>query len=71
MDQGSMLNIIAEQNEIYSEEFCRYTLFKVAKGILKLHQNNVLHRDIKSNNIQCTTDGQVKISDFNSFGLLT
>ena len=71
MDQGSMTNVITAQSETYTEEFCRYSLFKVAKGVLKMHQNNVLHRDIKSDNIQCTSDGQIKISDFGSFGLLS
>ena len=71
MDQGSMINILSAQNEAYSEEFCKYSLFKVAKGLLKMHRNNVLHRDIKSDNIQCTSDGQIKIADLGSFSILS
>ena len=71
MDQGSMTDILSAQSETYSEDFCKYSLFKVATGLLKMHKNNVLHRDLKSDNIQCSTDGQIKIADFASFSVLT
>ena len=41
----------------YSEDFCRYTLYKVAKGLQAMHNKNVLHRDIKSDNVLYTLDG--------------
>ena len=44
MDQKSMAGIIQHDNRRYSEEFCRYTLYKVAKGLSKMHAKNVLHR---------------------------
>ena len=71
MDQGPITNIIYSQYEVYSEDFCKYTLFKVAMGLLKLHKSDVLHRDIRSNRIQCTTDGQIKISDLGCFTIIT
>lgn len=71
MDQGAMTNILSTHNETYSEEFCKYSLYKVAKGLLKMHHHNVLHRDLKSDNIQCTADGQIKIADFASSGILS
>ena len=37
MDQGSMTDILSAQYETYSEEFCKYSLFKVATGLLKMH----------------------------------
>ena len=57
MDQGPITNILSTQNEVYSEDFCKYSLFKVAMGLHKLHRSNILHRDIRSDRIQCTTDG--------------
>ena len=51
MDQGSMDKICTKGNESYSEDFCRYSLYKVAKGLLAMHNKNVLHRDIRSDNI--------------------
>ena len=57
MDQGSMTDICIDGNESYSEDFCRYSLYKVAKGLLAMHNKNVLHRDIKSDNILYSEDG--------------
>ena len=63
MEQGSMTNIVTKYNKTYSENFCRYTLYKVAKGLQKMHLNNVLHRDIKSDNILHSANGDIKITD--------
>ena len=63
MDQGSMNKICERGFREYSEDFCRYTLYKVALGLKKMHKNNVLHRDIKSDNILFSADGEVKITD--------
>ena len=71
MDQGPITNILSTQNEVYSEDFCKYSLYKVAMGLLKLHRSEILHRDIRSDRIQCTTDGQIKISDLGCFSILT
>ena len=35
----------------------------VARGLKVMHDNNVLHRDIKSENILCRPDGTIKIAD--------
>ena len=63
MDQGSMEKIIEHDHMNYSEDFCRYTLYKVAKGMNEMHNRNVLHRDIKSDNILMSSDGEIKITD--------
>lgn len=37
---------------------------QVAKGLERAHEEGIIHRDIKSENIMITTGGQVKIMDF-------
>lgn len=37
----------------------------IAKGIRSLHDNNILHRDLKSANIFITNDGTYKLGDLN------
>ncbi|MCK4427470.1 MAG: protein kinase [candidate division Zixibacteria bacterium] len=37
---------------------------QVAEGLRNAHENGVIHRDIKSDNIMLTPDGIVKIADF-------
>lgn len=43
----------------------------VALGLNKMHQNQVLHRDIKSDNILSDSSGNVKIADAGLSALLT
>ena len=64
MEQGNLTNMILESEQRYSENFCRYSLYKVALGLRDMHEHNVLHRDIKSDNIlHSLENGEVKISD--------
>ena len=58
-----MQKICREGHQSYSEQFCKYSLFKVLLGLKKMHDNNVLHRDIKSDNILYSLQGDVKIAD--------
>ena len=48
---------------IKSEDFCKFTIYQVAKGLQKMHSHHVLHRDLKSNNILCNAEGDVKVGD--------
>lgn len=37
---------------------------QLLEGLLKLHTNKIIHRDMKSSNILITKDGELKIADF-------
>ena len=63
MDGGNLTSIIRYQLGEYSEQFCKYVLHQVALGLHQMHKNNILHRDIKSANILCNSEGQIKIAD--------
>ena len=47
----------------YSEEFIKYTLYRTAMGIKALHDINMLHRGIKSDNILLRPNGDIKVAD--------
>ena len=57
MEGGALTQIIIEKQGAYSEAFCKYTLYMVAMGLKEMHSKNVLHRDIKSDNILCSPEG--------------
>ena len=63
MELGSMKNIVTKYHRSYTEEFCRYSLYKVLKGLKKMHDSDVLHRDIKSDNVLHGQNGDIKITD--------
>ena len=63
MDGGDLSNVVLKSANVYSEAFCKYTLYMVAMGLRTMHVNNVLHRDIKSENILCKPNGDIKIAD--------
>ncbi|KAG9402049.1 Leucine-rich repeat serine/threonine-protein kinase 2 [Aphanomyces cochlioides] len=46
-------------------------LWEAALGVQHLHQNNIVHGDLKCNNLLVTNDGHIKLADFgSSFHLL-
>lgn len=66
MRGGELTKILKTAKRIghhFSEEFCKYTLFCVANGLKDMHDKNILHRDIKSDNILFKDDGTIKIAD--------
>lgn len=66
-EAGPVIDIIKSLqtiNKRVSEEHIAYILSETAKAVLHLHENNVIHRDIRGSNILMTKDGQIKLCDF-------
>ncbi len=71
MDCGSLTDYIKYGNEYLTEEVCAYILLKTIRGLRILHSKNVMHRDVKSDNILVNTKGDVKLCDFGFSAQLT
>ncbi|XP_033606145.1 neither inactivation nor afterpotential protein C [Cryptotermes secundus] len=61
---------LQEENRRMTEEHIAYILKEVVKVLVYLHENHVMHRDIKGSNILLTKDGEVKLVDFGLSRLL-
>ena len=69
MDGGSLLDLIAD--EPLPETLVAVVMREVLLGLAYLHANNMIHRDIKADNILVSTNGCIKIGDFGETGKLT
>jgi len=62
MDGGSLTDVI-DSNKIQEPQIAGI-MYESAKGLHHLHQKNIIHRDIKSDNILMGMNGEVKLTDF-------
>lgn len=66
--QGDIARKIAESSKkkkFIEEAEIWKAMVHIAKGIRSLHDNNILHRDLKSANIFIMEDGTYKLGDLN------
>uniref|UniRef100_A0A8C0C7B0 Mitogen-activated protein kinase kinase kinase 19 n=1 Tax=Balaenoptera musculus TaxID=9771 RepID=A0A8C0C7B0_BALMU len=60
---GSVSSIINRFGPLPEMVFCKYTK-QILQGVAYLHENCVVHRDIKGNNIMLMPTGIIKLIDF-------
>eukprot|EP01103_Thecamoeba_quadrilineata_P013080 TRINITY_DN3524_c0_g1_i2.p1 TRINITY_DN3524_c0_g1~~TRINITY_DN3524_c0_g1_i2.p1 ORF type:complete len:314 (-),score=55.65 TRINITY_DN3524_c0_g1_i2:879-1820(-) len=63
VENGSLLNIVKKFGA-FPEHLVRIYVSQVLEGLIYLHEQGVIHRDIKGANILTTKEGQVKLADF-------
>ena len=62
-DKGDLLHYIKSKKKIPEEE-AKLIFKQIVYGLAHLHSRNVLHRDIKPDNILLDSEGGIKICDF-------
>ncbi|KAL7991744.1 hypothetical protein Chor_016000 [Crotalus horridus] len=60
---GSISSIIHRFGPLSEMVFCKYTK-QIVQGVAYLHENCVVHRDIKGNNVMLMPNGTIKLIDF-------
>ncbi|ESP00814.1 hypothetical protein LOTGIDRAFT_64389, partial [Lottia gigantea] len=60
---GSLANVLARFGALEESVFRRYTR-QILEGVEYLHQNDVIHRDIKGGNVMLMPNGIIKLIDF-------
>lgn len=65
VDGGSLTDILGEDNpQEWTEPLISYVMHECLQGLLFMHNQHLLHRDIKSDNVLVARDGTVKLADF-------
>jgi tRNA A-37 threonylcarbamoyl transferase component Bud32 len=67
MSGGKLTDILDDEEgigHVMSEREIATITYEVAAGLMYLHERNIMHRDIKSDNILLNDRGDVKLGDF-------
>ncbi|XP_074025631.1 STKc_myosinIII_N_like and MYSc_Myo21 domain-containing protein ninaC isoform X2 [Leptinotarsa decemlineata] len=59
-----LVNGLLAKNRRMAEEHIAYVIKETVRAVTYLHENKVIHRDIKGSNILLTREGEVKLCDF-------
>lgn len=63
VDGKTLKDLIIERGGLYKEEVV-YIMRQLVSAVAEAHRNNIIHRDIKPQNILVKSDGSVIITDF-------
>ncbi len=66
---GSLTQILAQFGQLPVGLVAQHTL-QILKGLAYLHNQGIVHRDIKGQNILVSKDGRIKLADFGAARLL-
>ncbi|TPX36160.1 hypothetical protein SmJEL517_g01652 [Synchytrium microbalum] len=62
--QGELYRYIQKRKQPLSEPEARHVLSQITRGLMYLHANGIIHRDLKLSNLLLTDNFDVKIADF-------
>ena len=67
----NLTDLISQMRGNYSEEFCKYSMYQTLKILCELHRQNIVHRDVKSDNILVNEEGKHEMTGLYYSAVLT
>lgn len=64
MSGGTIATIYRASQSAFEEQLVKFFTKQILQGLSYLHAKQILHRDLKGDNILVATNGTCKISDF-------
>ncbi|HEY4643921.1 MAG TPA: serine/threonine-protein kinase, partial [Bacteroidota bacterium] len=61
--EGGTLRQKIKQQQLPLRQALEYAI-QIAKGLAHAHMRGIVHRDVKTDNVMITADGQIKVTDF-------
>ena len=69
-----MTNLVKNMNDkgmLLPEDLIGYILREVSQGLVYLHKQHVMHRDIKGQNVLLTRQAHIRLVDFGKHVLIS
>ena len=67
LEGGQLLEMLRVNRKVPEAEIVKIFIH-ILNGVAYLHENNIMHRDIKPDNILLNSDGEIKLCDFGLSG---
>ena len=59
-----LYRILRKEQIVFTKPQLKYLMKQIMDGLIFMHKNNIIHRDIKTENILVNTSGVLKFADF-------
>ena len=63
-DVANLIDCLIQKDQYFSLAEIKCIFLQALRAVSYLHQNNILHRDLKFSNILINSKGQIKLEDF-------
>lgn len=71
LDGGCLTDLLEQVGKPFPETAIQYVVYQTLVGLIYMHDNHIIHRDIKSDNLFLNSKAEIKLGDFGYAAQLT